>query len=164
VAVGNNAGSHANTGFNNTICIGANTTANDSNQIVMGNSITTAYVPVAWTVSSDKRLKENIKTMNDGLSFITDLNPVTYNFINDSREKNTRMGLIAQEVYTSLNENQFTDVDIVSNNPTTGMLGLRYDDLIAPLISSVKQLKEENNKMKEEIKNINMLLEKNKIK
>ena len=139
------------TNFNNTICIGANTSVNDNNQIRLGDDqIVKAYIHVPWNTTSDKRLKENITSLNDGLSFISELNPVTYNFINDSREKNMHMGLIAQEVESSLNKYGLTTMSMVSSNGE-GMLGLRYTDLLAPLISSVKELNEELKLVKEEL-------------
>ena len=150
VAIGTNAGPTIDTA-ENTICIGSNATVDASHTIRMGDdNIVGASIAVAWTPDSDKRLKENITSLTDGLSFISDLNPVTYNFKTDSREKNMHMGLIAQEVEASLNKSGLTTMSMVSSNGE-GMLGLRYNDLLAPLISSVKQLNEELKSVKEEL-------------
>ncbi len=111
-----------------------------SNQIRLGNtSITYAGIQVAWTVTSDRRLKNNILNSNLGLSFINKLRPVSYTRINDASGK-TEYGLIAQEVEDALKQ---------ENTENTGMLTvtdegeyqLRYNDLLAPMIKAIQELK-----------------------
>jgi hypothetical protein len=46
---------------------------------------------------SDKKLKENIKPLAYGINEIMQLNPLSYNFINNSNKK-SQIGFIAQEV------------------------------------------------------------------
>ena len=66
--------------------------------IYAGNSVIQA---------SDRNLKEHISGSNLGLSFINDLNPVSYRFLGKNRN---HYGLIAQEVSESLaNNNVHTD-------------------------------------------------------
>ena len=94
VAVGLNAGDSISTGSNNTfigdaadgsatadnqIGIGAGVTVSGANTIDLGNaSITTANIPVAWTVTSDSRTKKDITTCDLGLDFINALSPKKY--------------------------------------------------------------------------------------
>ncbi len=67
---------------NNNIGIGRNAqvpSSTGSNQIRLGNtSISYAGVQVAWTVTSDKRWKENIRELPYGLEVVKQLNPVDY--------------------------------------------------------------------------------------
>jgi hypothetical protein len=51
-----------------------------------------------WTVSSDKRLKKNIVTMDGALARINALHPVTFDWIEDKPTNKPRAGFIAQEV------------------------------------------------------------------
>ncbi|MCL4279095.1 MAG: tail fiber domain-containing protein, partial [Ignavibacteriaceae bacterium] len=70
----------------------------------MGNSsINYAGIQVSWTVTSDRRWKENVQPTNLGLNFISELNPVSYTRKNDENQK-TEYGLIAQEVEQILEE------------------------------------------------------------
>ena len=94
VAVGLNAGDSISTGSNNTfigdaadgnatadnqIGIGAGVTVAGANTIDLGNaSITTANIPVAWTVTSDSRTKKDILTCDLGLDFVNALLPKKY--------------------------------------------------------------------------------------
>ncbi|HAX48048.1 MAG TPA: tail fiber domain-containing protein [Ignavibacteria bacterium] len=158
-AFGSNSLANNTTGFSNTafgfragdlITTGSNNIAigilaqvpsgTASNQIRLGNtSITYAGIQVAWTVTSDRRLKNNILNSNLGLSFINKLRPVSYTRINDASGK-TEYGLIAQEVEDALKQ---------ENTENTGMLTvtdegeyqLRYNDLLAPMIKAIQELK-----------------------
>ncbi len=54
---------------------------NASNVVEIGNSsVTNIGGTVGWTVYSDGRFKKNIQPNVPGLSFITQLTPVTYTF------------------------------------------------------------------------------------
>ena len=115
--------------------------------------------------TSDENQKENISGSDLGLEFINNLNPIKYNFITGSR---THYGLTAQQVSESLasssvhtdnfagyiknviyqsgsaigdkreieaqgwNINNFTVVDT--------HLGLRYNEMIAPMIKAIQEL------------------------
>jgi len=143
-AIGFNAGSNITTGSNN-IAIGYNAqvpTNTASNQIRLGNtSITYAGVQVAWTVTSDRRYKDNITPLGLGLGFITKLNPVSYVRKNDENKK-TEYGLIAQEVEQVLKECGIENHAMLTITDE-GMYELRYNDLIAPMIKAIQELKEQ---------------------
>lgn len=69
-----------------------------SNQVRIGYpGITYAGIQVAWTITSDRRWKQNILPSNLGLDFISKLNPVYYTRINDEKQK-PEYGFIGQEV------------------------------------------------------------------
>lgn len=154
------------TGYNNTgigfMALTNNTTGNNntgigfdarvpaataSNQVRIGNTaVTYAGVQVAWTITSDIRWKENIRTSPLGLQFINALNPVSYVRKNDENKK-TEFGFIAQEL-----ENTLQEFDVINSGILTkddeGMLSLRYNDLIAPMVKAIQELKAENDVLK----------------
>ncbi len=148
-AIGYNAGSGITTGSNN-ITIGSGSAVPDgtaSHQIRLGNTaITYAGIQVAWTVTSDRRYKENITPLGLGLGFISKLNPVSYVRKNDENKK-TEYGLIAQEVEQVLKELGIENHAMLTITDE-GMYELRYNDLIAPMIKAIQELKEENRELK----------------
>ena len=99
VAIGVNAGQNA-TGVNNTCvgnsagvslttetnttCLGRNTQVTASNQVQLGDSITTTYAYGAVQDRSDARDKADIQDIHLGLDFINALTPKSYKF--DYRE------------------------------------------------------------------------------
>lgn len=144
-AVGNIAGSGITTG-NNNIAIGydaqvPNGTA--SNQVQIGNnSISFAGIHVAWSFTSDRRWKENIQPTNLGLDFITKLNPVSYRRKNDKCEK-VEYGLIAQELEEVLKSERVENAGMLTITDE-GYYELRYNDLLAPMIKAIQELKQQN--------------------
>lgn len=148
---GVSAGTGVTSGSNN-LTIGYNAqvpTGSASNQIRLGNTdITYAGVQVAWTITSDKNLKSNILSSNLGLDFISKLRPVSYSRINDVGSK-TEYGFIAQEVEEVLKDFKADNLGMVSID-SEGMYSLRYNDLIAPLVKAIQELKKENEELQKE--------------
>jgi len=140
------------TGSNNT-AIGYDAqvpSGTSNNQVRIGNtSVTYAGVQVAWTVTSDRKLKENILPSPLGLSFISKLNPVSYTRKNDESQK-TEYGLIAQEVEEVLKEEGAVNTGMITVTDN-GDYELRYNDLLAPMIKAIQELKEENDKLKKDV-------------
>lgn len=126
-------------GLSNYTGIGWNTWSfADTNKVRVGNAdVTAAHVQVAWTATSDVRLKKDIKTLDLGVDFLSALRPVSFKRINgDNTEE---LGFIAQEVETALPRSLgMLQVD------TDGTYMLRKDDLIAVLVKSVQELTEKN--------------------
>ena len=77
--------------------------------------------------SSDKELKININDLNPSLA--KQLHPVSFNFI--QKQEETRYGFIAQEVQKIMPS--------LVKRKANGYLGLKYQDLIAPLYALVQQ-------------------------
>jgi hypothetical protein len=97
--------------------------------------------------TSDETQKTNITSSDLGLSFVNELRPVSYNWINKTR---THYGLIAQEVSSSLNVFSKTTSDFAGI--TTGsLMGLRYNELISPMIKAIQELSDEVNQLKIEL-------------
>ena len=162
-ACGSNAGSTITTGGHN-VCLGYNAdvaAASDTNSIVIGcnvqgqgdntimlgdSNITDLYCyDTSITSPSDRTLKENIENTDLGLDFIVQLQPVRYNYIND-KNKTVREGLIAQDVKKAMNGRKFAGLRHMAN----GKFALGYTTFVMPLINSVKELKDENDKIKAE--------------
>jgi len=95
--------------------------------------------------SSDAALKENMLplTKEKGLDFITSLNPIQYNMIDDSE---IHTGFTAQHIKEKALAQGYTDDFGLYSEKTeedgTVSWGLVYRDLIAPLVASVKELKD----------------------
>ena len=85
----------------------------------------------SWTASSDIRLKENIKPIENALQKVMALNSYTYNFIGNSK---TEAGLIAQEVYE-----QFPELVDTSGE----YWGMNYDRVGAVLVNAIKEQQNE---------------------
>lgn len=157
-AIGSYAGYSISTGDNN-ICIGANANVPDgslNNQVRIGNTnISYAGIQVAWSITSDRRWKENIQPTNLGLDFISKLNPVRYNRINDENKK-IEYGLIAQELEQVLKEEGVTNSAMLTIDGE-GRYELRYNDLFAPMIKAIQELKEENGKLKAKVERLNYI-------
>jgi hypothetical protein len=120
-----------------------------NNQVRVGNiNITYAGIQVAWTITSDSRLKSAIQTSSLGLDFINQLHPVSYYRNNDERRK-TEFGFIAQEVEETLNKAGATNNGIVSKDDA-GMYSVRYNDFIAPMVKAIQELAGQNVKLTEQ--------------
>jgi len=148
-AFGWNALSNVTIGVNNIgIGTGANVpTAIGNNQIRMGNTnITYAGIQVAWSITSDKRWKTDIQTSKLGLNFINNLNPVSYICKNDETKK-IEYGFIAQELQILLIESGAVNNGIITKDDE-GMLSVRYNDLLAPMVKAIQELNLENEKLK----------------
>ena len=157
-----------------------------SNTIQLGNSnISSLKCQVSLTVSSDRRIKKNIKVELLGLRFITSLNPVCYKKLNPCKypkeirdprydnkllkesedDDNNYIGLIAQEVEESLQKCDRNNDDIVDKDNLNGQYSIKYTSLIMPLINAVKELNNKIDKLEKQNKYQQSIIEdlKNKI-
>lgn len=155
VAIGSNCMYDLISGSNN---IGIGTNANvpsstGSNQVRIGDtSITYAGTQVAWSVTSDKRWKENITPSNLGLTFINDLKPVFYTRKNDETKK-VEYGIIAQELEASLEKFGANTNGIITKDDE-GMYSVRYNDLLAPMIKAIQEQQVMIEELKAEIQTL----------
>jgi hypothetical protein len=155
-AIGVGSGYLITTGNNNT-AIGSYAQVPDGtadNQVRIGDEfVTYAGVQVAWTITSDKRWKSDIKNSDLGLNFISKLNPVSYTRINDEK-KRIEFGLIAQEVEDVLKESHIENAGMLTIDDS-GRYELRYNDLLAPMIKAIQELKKEKDVEIAELKTAN---------
>jgi hypothetical protein len=151
-ALGYSSGYNVTSGSNN-ITIGKNSlvpSGTGSNQVRIGDvAITYAGIQVPWTITSDRRWKENILSSTLGLGFISKLRSVSYTRINDENGK-TEYGLIAQEVEEVLKEEGVENTGMLTVTDE-GYYELRYNDLLAPMIKAIQELKVENVGLKEKL-------------
>jgi tellurite resistance-related uncharacterized protein len=127
-------------GITNATAIGYNAKVNDSNKVRIGNtSVTVIEGNVGLTVTSDARLKEDIATIESGLAFIKDLNPVSYHRINSDSD-DIEMGLLAQEVEEVLAAHGLSNSGMVHQASEDAYRSVRYNDLLAPMIRAIQQL------------------------
>ena len=120
-----------------------------------------------WTNFSDGRYKKNISRKIPGLSFINQLDPVTYTLdvdgiaarlhaskklVSPSIQEQSRIvhsGFIAQDVEKTvrlLNCN-FSGVDWPKDDQQS-FYGLRYSDFVVPLVKAIQELSAENDSLK----------------
>ena len=95
---------------------------------------------------SDKRVKTNIKTINNGLEKVTKLRGVSYNRT-DVDDKSNKIGVIAQEVQEVLPE-------VVNYDNKKDLLGVDYGKMAGVFIEAIKELKAEVDSLKDEIKQL----------
>ncbi|MBF0123511.1 MAG: tail fiber domain-containing protein [Candidatus Omnitrophica bacterium] len=99
---------------------------------------------VAFYYASDKRLKEHITPIKDGLEKVLALRGVSFNLKNNPNQK--RIGLIAQEVETVIPDVVMTGKD--------GYKSVEYGNLVAVLIEAVKAQQKEIDVLKKQVKNL----------
>jgi hypothetical protein len=90
---------------------------------------------------SDSRWKTDITTLDKPLDKISALRGVTYQWNLKEKGDGIQIGLVAQEVEKVFPELVFTDKE--------GYKAVDYSRLVAPLIGAVKELKSENDTLKE---------------
>jgi hypothetical protein len=151
-AIGDQAGNLITSGDNNT-AIGFNAqvaVATNANQIRIGDTfIQLATTQVAWSATSDKRLKSNIENSKLGLDFIKKLRPVSY-FRNNDKDKKTEYGFIAQELEIALNKAGDKNNGIISKDDA-GMYAVRYNDFMSITVKAIQEQQE----IIEQLKNTN---------
>ncbi len=166
------------------VSVGANTTPPPNGLRVIGNTIVNDEIypnvdnaidlgtPTrrwddVWATNgviqtSDARLKTNIQNLNYGLAVISQLRPVSFNWI-DQDGKGKKLGLIAQEV-----QKEIPEVVRENENPEVP-LGVNYAELVPVLIkgmqeqqSLIEQQEKELQQVKKELEEIKHLLKKSK--
>jgi hypothetical protein len=94
-----------------------------------------------FTYSSDKKLKNNIKTLDNALDKITQLRGVNFTWKNDQENKE-QIGLIAQEV-----EQVYPELV----NTANGLKSVEYGNLVAPLIEAIKEQQKQINDLQNQL-------------
>ncbi len=138
----------------NSTAVGANAKISTPNTIVLGDNqiVSLQCHTTTITALSDRRLKTNIRDARLGLSFIKLLHPVDYNYIQRGQENILQTGFIAQEVEAAAAESGAPDYHAVdkTNLPSGGFYGLRYAELVTPLVKAVKELDAKNQNLQKE--------------
>jgi hypothetical protein len=112
----------------------------ENNRFVAGSSsVTNAYVKVAWTVTSDARDKTSIEAVPHGLSFVNQLNPVSYRWKtsreNETPTGNKRYGFLAQDILALEGDNP-----VIIDNEKPDHLKYQGEALVPVLVNAIKEL------------------------
>jgi hypothetical protein len=168
-ALGYNAFSTG-TGYTNSTAIGYNTAITANNRIALGNTaVTWIGGQVTWSTYSDARFKKNVNEDVPGLSFITQLRPVTYNYDMDAMahffhtpdslrlpdaERNQAgikyTGFIAQEVDAIAKNLGYNFSGVCKPENADDFYSIRYAEFTVPLVKAVQELNEENARLAKE--------------
>ncbi len=147
--VGQAAGDEATIGDYN-ICIGHGSGSGSSpfqlttqsGRVVIGdNSITNAYIKVAFTVTSDSRDKTEFKNIPLGLDFVNKLKPTSYKFRKDRDTEETqgkeKYGFLAQDILKLEGDNP-----VIIDNENLDSLTYNESSLIPVLVNAIQELNE----------------------
>jgi len=110
------------------------------NRISMGSTgVTNAYVQVAWTVVSDARDKTDFQPIPHGLSFVKQLNPLSFYF-KESRDSDVktgikRYGFKAQEILALE-----ADDAVIIDNEDPEKLRYNGEALVPVLVKAIQEL------------------------
>lgn len=108
------------------------------------------YSTQADSISSDIRLKENIKDLSLGVDFINKLRPISYTRINESFNK-TNFGFSAQQVEQVIFSEGRHNTELIDYDLKSDSYGMGYTELIAPIVKAIQELKMENDLLKYEL-------------
>ena len=107
---------------------------------------TYAYMSGSWrsastiTVSSDRKCKNSIENIDSRyVDLIDNLTPCRYK-LNDDKTGRYHTGFIAQDVKTALEAAGLVPDELAALDCEGEMWGLRYEELIAPIIAKIKAL------------------------
>ncbi len=109
----------------------------------LGNStfrFTDVYAANGVINTSDRREKKDIREADLGMDFINKLRPISYRW-NTGIDTEIHYGLIAQEANEALAEiGKVEKTSIISHDATTDRYGIRYSELLSPMIRAVQEL------------------------
>ncbi|MEX0869939.1 MAG: tail fiber domain-containing protein [Candidatus Spechtbacterales bacterium] len=107
----------------------------------------------AYFYTSDRSLKKNIKSLENSLDKILQLEGVSYNWKETGK---LDVGLIAQDV-----QKVFPELVSVSIQEETGeeLLNLDYGHLAGPIIEAIKELHQENQELREKYEDLEKRIE-----
>ena len=117
--------------------------------------------PQLLAMASDTRLKKNVKQMKYGLKELEQLEPKSYNYINEDNMTTRHLGVMAQELQQVMPE-LVVELDPHKNGSFRNYLsedvkdeilyGVKYQELVPVLINAVKELKQEVDILKQQIR------------
>jgi len=132
---------------NSTGNVGIGTTSPGSYKLAVVGTAAKSEGGGSWATFSDVRLKDISRSYEYGLSEISKLKPIRYHYKQENElglpSKQGQVGLVAQDV-------QDVIPDAVSENDQ-GYLMLNSDPIIWAMLNAIKELKAENEELKERI-------------
>ena len=130
---------------NRCLAVGNSTTSSSYGLYEQGGGI---YSTGNITAYSDRRVKENIRTIDNALETVEQMRGVYYNRIDDE-EKKTVIGFIAQEV-----DKVEGAKPLVTYAEDVDQYGVSYGNTAALLVEAVKELSQQVKDLKKEIKKL----------
>jgi len=127
---------------NNCLAVGHSTTSSTYELYVHGDIYATGNI----TAYSDARIKENVVTIDSALEKVESMRGVYYNKIDDP-DKTKEVGFIAQEVNEVIPE-------AVTYAEDTDQYGVKYANITALLVESVKELSQQVKDLQAEVKEL----------
>ncbi len=104
---------------------------------------TDIYATGSIIATSDVRAKRDIEESDLGLDFVNDLRPVSYRWKAGPDTTSVHYGLIAQDTESVLSEvrsEKRGPAAIVNYDKETDRYGIRYTELISPIIKAIQEL------------------------
>ncbi|MCK4677076.1 MAG: tail fiber domain-containing protein [Bacteroidales bacterium] len=127
---------------------------NPSEKLAVKGDATKQDGGTSWKVWSDERLKTNINTIPDALGKINKLHGVTFEWKDQEEfQPGIHMGMIAQEVEGVIPE-------WISTGPN-GYKMFQPEGFEALIVEAIKMLLEENNRLRHDIEELRLLVDKN---
>jgi hypothetical protein len=96
-----------------------------------------------YVTNCDLRLKKDVEPIEKALERIARLRGVTFHWKDGKKDKGQQLGVIAQEIEDVFPQVVYTD--------GKGYKSVDYSNLVAPLIEAVKELKAENETLKQRL-------------
>jgi len=103
---------------------------------------------VAYQTTSDYRLKENVQKLNNGLSTVLSLNPVSYTW---KRGGETDEGFIAHELQQYIPNAVFGEKDDVNKDGSIKPQGVDYSKIVVHLVAALQELSAEVTALKTKV-------------
>lgn len=109
---------------------------------------------------SDIRLKKNIKHVTYGLKELSQLEPKSYNYVNENDNTTRHIGVMAQdlqrvmpELVVELDQNKTNSFrnTLPENLRQETLYGVKYQEIVPVLINAIKELKEEVDCLKRQL-------------
>ena len=167
----------------NSTAIGTFAQFSNNNDVRIGNgTVTSIGGYVAWSNLSDGRTKKNVQHNVPGLTFINQLQPVTYNFdldaavnllrggmdvdipafsheeksAREAKEKQLYSGFIAQDVEKVAKSigYDFSGVDV----DEIGVYALQYSEFVVPLVKAAQEFSKKNNALQDQVDKLTVLV------
>lgn len=166
----------SNGNYSNSSALGSGAVATASNMIRIGNTSTTVIGgAVGFSNLSDERIKTNIQEDVKGLSFISLLRPVTYNYNLQKADDIQKVPLIARTSYTekqSIRYSGFLAQEVEAAAQKTGynfsgvnkpqndqsLYSINYSEIVVPLVKAVQELKTIVEKQQQEIETLKAVI------
>lgn len=172
-----------NTNYDNTTVISARTYISGANNKILAGNLNYAFTiggTVAWTNFSDRRIKKQVMENIPGLSFIKELQPVTYQFDSvayktlvscggkdDSLSARTSLheifpdalqtGFIAQNVEAVSKKIGYVFSGVEVPTDPKGIYGLRYEEFVVPLVKALQEISIKNDDLRHKIMQLTAL-------